>query len=109
MKDALKLDVMGGDNYADDFDAVLVKMANISEMTMVTENTEGAVSFMARTNEYFVPMDGMIDVEAELEKLRKELAHQEGFLKGVMKKLGNERFVGSAPEAVVAKERSETS
>nr|WP_321452973.1 valine--tRNA ligase [uncultured Carboxylicivirga sp.] len=105
MKDALKLDVKGGDNYADDFDAVLVKMANISEMTMVNENTEGAVSFMARTNEYFIPMDGMIDVEAELEKLRKDLAHQEGFLKGVMKKLGNERFVGSAPEAVVAKER----
>ncbi|MBS2100636.1 valine--tRNA ligase [Carboxylicivirga linearis] len=105
MKDALKLDVLGGENYAADFDAVLVKMANISEKTMVSEKTEGAVSFMARTNEYFVPMDGMIDVEAELEKLRKDLAHQEGFLKGVMKKLGNERFVGSAPEAVVAKER----
>nr|WP_321412563.1 valine--tRNA ligase [uncultured Carboxylicivirga sp.] len=105
MKDALNLDVLGGENYAADFDAVLVKMANISEMTMVSEKTEGAVSFMARTNEYFVPMDGMIDVEAELEKLRKELAHQQGFLNGVMKKLGNERFVGSAPEAVVAKER----
>jgi len=105
MKDALTLNVLGGENYAADFDAVLVKMANISEMSMVSEKTEGAVSFMARTNEYFVPMDGMIDVEAELEKLRKDLAHQEGFLKGVMKKLGNERFVGSAPEAVVAKER----
>ncbi|MCU4164718.1 valine--tRNA ligase [Carboxylicivirga caseinilyticus] len=105
MKDALNLDVLGGENYAADFDAVLVKMANIREMTMVSEKTEGAVSFMARTNEYFVPMDGMIDVEAELEKLRKELAHQQGFLNGVMKKLSNERFVGSAPEAVVAKER----
>lgn len=105
MRDALKLDVLGGDNYAGDFDAVLVKLANISEMKMVSEKTEGAVSFMARTNEYFIPMEGLIDVEAELEKLKKELAHQEGFLKGVMKKLGNERFVSSAPEAVVAKER----
>lgn len=105
MKDALKLDVLGGENYAGDFDSVLVKLANISELSMVKEKTEGAVSFMARTNEYFIPMDGLIDVEAELEKLKKELTHQEGFLKGVMKKLGNERFVSSAPEAVVAKER----
>jgi valyl-tRNA synthetase len=105
MKDSLKLDILGDNNYAADFDSLLVKLANISELNMVNEKTEGAVSFMARTNEYFIPMDGLIDVEAELEKLKKELTHQQGFLKGVMKKLGNERFVGSAPEAVVAKER----
>ncbi len=105
MKDSLKLNILGDNNYSADFDSLLVKLANISELTMVSEKTEGAVSFMARTNEYFVPMEGLIDVEAELEKLKKELTHQEGFLKGVMKKLGNERFVGSAPEAVVAKER----
>ncbi|WP_430815856.1 valine--tRNA ligase [Carboxylicivirga sp. RSCT41] len=105
MKDALSLSILAGEEFATDFNAILTKLANLSELTMVDEKVEGAVSFMVRTSEYFVPMDGLIDVEAEIAKLEKDLAHQEGFLKGVMKKLGNERFVGSAPEAVVAKER----
>ncbi|MBR8538277.1 valine--tRNA ligase [Carboxylicivirga sediminis] len=105
MKDALSLSILSGEGFTADFNAVLCKLANLSELNMVNEKVEGAVSFMVRTSEYFVPMEGLIDVEAELEKLEKELAHQEGFLKGVMKKLGNERFVSSAPEAVVAKER----
>ncbi|WP_439185302.1 valine--tRNA ligase [Carboxylicivirga taeanensis] len=105
MKDALSLSILAGDGFSADFNAVLTKLANLSELNMVNEKVEGAVSFMVRTSEYFVPMDGLIDVEAELEKLEKDLAHQEGFLKGVMKKLSNERFVSSAPETVVAKER----
>ena len=47
-----------------------------------------------------------IDVEAELEKLGKDLAYFEGFLAGVMKKLGNERFVSSAPAKVVETEHA---
>ncbi len=105
MKDALSLNILPGEGFTDEFNAVLCKLANLSELNMVNEKVEGAISFMVRTSEYFVPMEGLIDVEAELAKLEKELAHQEGFLKGVMKKLGNERFVSSAPEAVVAKER----
>ncbi len=105
MKDTLSLSILAGEGFSADFNAVLSKLANLSELNMVNEKVEGAVSFMVRTSEYFVPMEGLIDVEAELEKLEKDLAHQEGFLKGVMKKLSNERFVSSAPEAVVAKER----
>jgi valyl-tRNA synthetase len=46
-----------------------------------------------------------IDVEAELDKLTKELARHQGFLKGVMGKLNNEKFMSGAPEQVVAIER----
>jgi len=52
-----------------------------------------------------VLLEGMIDPEVEKEKIRKELQHARGFLFGVEKKLSNERFVNSAPEAVVQKER----
>ena len=94
MKDALALSVMSGDGgYATDFDAVLVKLANINNFTFVSEKVEGAVSFMVRTHTYFVPMDGLIDVAEEIAKMEKELAHQQGFLTGVMKKLSNEQFV----------------
>ncbi|MBK3519790.1 valine--tRNA ligase [Carboxylicivirga marina] len=105
MKDALSLSILAGEEFSADFNAILTKLANIDELNQVNEKVEGAVSFMVRTSEFFVPMDGLIDVEAEIAKLEKDLAHQQGFLKGVMKKLGNERFVSSAPEAVVAKEK----
>jgi valyl-tRNA synthetase len=49
-------------------------------------------------------MSEQIDVEAEVEKLTKDLAYYEGFLAGVMKKLGNERFMASAPAKVVETE-----
>ena len=69
------------------------------------EKPSGSVSFMVRTDEYFVPMEGRIDKKAELEKLQNDLRYTEGFLESVRKKLSNERFIGSAPVAVVENER----
>ena len=60
---------------------------------------------MVGTDGFAVPLGNLIDVKAEIEKLDKELAHLEGFLKSVKTKLSNEKFVAHAPEAVIAKER----
>ena len=65
-----------------------------------------AAAFIVKTTQYFVPMAGKIDVEAEIGKLTESLAYYEGFLASVMKKLSNERFVQSAPEKVVMNERA---
>jgi valyl-tRNA synthetase len=106
MKDTLSLSVLKGDGVKSQvFDAVLVKMANLSEVDVVTEKVADAVSFMVKTDEYFVPLAGLVDVEAELKKMEEDLKYQQGFLKSVSKKLSNERFVNNAPEAVVVKER----
>ena len=48
---------------------------------------------------------GLIDVEAEIAKLTAELVYTQGFLKSVQAKLSNEKFVGGAPEKVLANER----
>ena len=50
-------------------------------------------------------MVGKIDVEAELAKLNEELLYQQGFLKSVMVKLSNEKFVNGANEKVLEIER----
>ena len=72
----------------------------------VAEKDPAAAAFIVKTTQYFVPMAGKIDAEAERKKLADDLAYYEGFLASVMKKLSNERFVASAPEKVVANERA---
>ncbi|MBP3826662.1 MAG: valine--tRNA ligase [Prevotella sp.] len=103
-KEALTLQVIG-ENHLSEYDEVVKKMANVSVIDIIAEKTADASSFMIGTFEYAVPLGNLIDVEAELKKLEAQLAHLEGFLAGIMKKLSNERFVANAPEAVVAMER----
>ncbi len=94
-----------GENAAEAYESVIIKMANLNSIEVVSEKTADASAFMIGTNEYAVPVGNLIDVEAELQKQQKELEHLEGFLAGIKKKLANENFVAHAPEAVVARER----
>ena len=106
-KDQLELAVLVGDKgFAPEFNSVLVKMGNLSALNLVTEEVKLAASFLVKSTTFFVPMGGTIDVEEELKKLQAELDYVKGFLNSVVKKLSNERFVSSAPEAVVAVERA---
>jgi valyl-tRNA synthetase len=106
-KDQLELSIMAGDKgFAPEFNSVLVKMGNLSALNLVTEEVKAAASFLVKSTTFFVPMGGTIDVEEELKKLQAELDYTKGFLNSVVKKLSNERFVSSAPEAVVAVERA---
>ncbi len=106
-RDALSLNVIGEWNPG--LDCVISKLANLDAITSVTEKDPAAASFMVDTTEFNVPLRGAIDIEAELERLNKELAHYEGFLASVNKKLSNERFVNNAPAAVVELERRKQS
>ena len=108
-KEALTLNYISDDNYPAEYEDVIVKMGNIKAINVVTEKDATAAAFIVKTTQYFVPMEGKIDKEAELKKLNDDLAYYEGFLASVMKKLSNERFVSSAPEKVVANERAKQS
>ncbi|MEA3443099.1 MAG: valine--tRNA ligase [Bacteroidota bacterium] len=106
MKEKLQLLIKSGNGkYSNQFDSVLLKLANLSEIQQCTEKPDGAVSFIIGTTEYFVPLKGKVNVEEELEKLQKELDYQTGFHNTVSKKLSNERFVNNAPVKVVENER----
>jgi valyl-tRNA synthetase len=106
MKDSVELNIQPGDKgYNQKFDTVLVKMGNLSSIELVNEEVKGAASFRVFSSSFFISLGEMIDVEEELKKLEEELKYTEGFLNSVIKKLSNERFVSSAPEAVVSKER----
>ena len=103
-KEALELQVIG-ENPVAAFNAVITKMCNLSSINVVENKADGAASFMVGTTEYAVPLGNMIDVEAEIAHMEAELKHKEGFLQGVLKKLGNEKFVNNAPAAVLEMER----
>ena len=78
-------------------------------MSYVSDAIDDAISFRVNSNEFFVPLFDNIDVGAELEKLRSELDYTQGFLKSVMGKLSNDRFINNAPKHVVEMERKKQS
>jgi len=102
-KEELKLLVHG--EFDETYLPVLVKMANLSSVERVEGKQEGAVSFIIKSTEFFVPLGNLIDTEEEIAKVEEELKYAQGFLTSVMKKLGNERFVNNAPAQVVEKEQ----
>jgi valyl-tRNA synthetase len=105
MKESLKLSVLNTEGVSKDWDVIISKLNNISAIDYIDAPLEGALTFRVRSNEYFVPMDGAIDIQAEILKIKEELKYTKGFLMSVQKKLSNERFVNNAPEQVIAIER----
>ena len=101
-KVALKLHIDGAVNG--ELLPVIRKFANISEFAEGA--ADGAsVSFIVGTVKMSIPLEGHIDASEEKARLESELDRQKKFLAGVRAKLGNEKFMAHAPEAVVAAER----
>ena len=93
------------DGVDSDFIPVIMKLGNLSDVSLVEGKKEGAASFMIGTTEFYIPLDGKQDIQAELASIREDLDYYRGFLVSVMKKLDNERFVNNAPEQVLELER----
>ena len=84
---------------------LIEKLAAATIEDAASDAAEGAVAFMVETTRYALLLGDLVDNEAEKEKALAEIKRLEGFLMGVNKKLENERFVSSAPAAVVELER----
>lgn len=104
-KNSLNLSIKLNGEWNQKFDSLLIKLCNIENLEYIEEKLAGAYSFIVKSNEYFVPLEGTIDIEAKKAKLEEELKYTKGFLNGVMKKLSNERFVAGAPAQVVENEK----
>lgn len=91
------------------FDSMIIKLANIEELSFVDEKVSGAASFLANKEECFVVLSNNIDPIAEKQRLNKDLEYWKGFLISVNKKLSNERFVQNAKPEIVENERKKKS
>lgn len=108
-KEGLELSILNSGNTSTQMDAIITKLGNITHIETVDKGLDGALSFRVKSNEYFIPIGGAIDVETEIKKITEELNYTKGFLQSVQKKLSNERFVSNAPEKVVAIEKKKAS
>lgn len=104
-KDTIELKIVNNDNVSTHFDSVITKLGNITALDYVTEKVDGALSFRVKSNEYFIPITGNINIEEEIAKLLEELKYIQGFLKSVQAKLSNQKFVSGAPEKVLVNEK----
>ena len=87
---------------------IIRKIANVVEITV--EGTDGdapkdVMSAVIDGAEILIPLEDLVDFEAELERLQKEKKRLEGEVTRVEKKLSNKGFVEKAPEAVVNQEK----
>ncbi|NMR24816.1 valine--tRNA ligase [Pseudoalteromonas sp. NEC-BIFX-2020_015] len=90
----------------EDNKSFLASLAKIEEFTLLDNKDTApacATSYVGNL-EIMIPMAGLIDVEAELARIAKQLEKAEKGLAQVQNKLANEKFVNNAPEAVLAKE-----
>ncbi|MHC1705841.1 MAG: valine--tRNA ligase [Tenuifilaceae bacterium] len=100
-KQSLKLFIKSDEKFGDEIESIIIKLAGLETLSYTNEKVEGASSFMIKSTEFYVPLEGLIDTKEEIAKLKAELEYTQGFLASVMKKLSNERFVNSAPAQVV--------
>ena len=105
-----RTDGLASDGLASDIEAYrqyFEKLAGVTELDVgpEVEKPKASASVVVGRNEVHVPLKGMIDLEQERERLRKEIEQKEEFLEGVERKLQNREFVQKAPDDVVERER----
>ena len=86
----------------------LSKLAKLESVTWLENPNDAPLSAtqLVGDMEVLVPMADLIDKDAELARLNKEIEKQDKLIVGIERKLGNNGFIAKAPVAVVEKERS---
>jgi len=84
------------------------KLARVEkiEVDVNLKKPKASASTIINGCEIYVPLEGLIDLEVEKNRLQKEITRLEGSLNGIEKKLSNEKFVANAAKEVVERERA---
>ncbi|MCK4979420.1 MAG: class I tRNA ligase family protein, partial [Candidatus Delongbacteria bacterium] len=111
MSKELNIIIKSDDNALSQFSSIIKHLGKISEITFDTnaESPKLASSFVVNGIEIFIPLEDIIDIDQEKEKIEKEIKRLEGINFGINKKLSNDKFVSNAPEQVINKEKDKLS
>ena len=83
----------------------LSRLANLDTIEILMSDAPAAATALVGKMEILIPLEGLIDKDAEVQRLNKEIAKLDKVIKQSAGKLANENYVAKAPEAVVQKER----
>jgi valyl-tRNA synthetase len=91
----------------DSYMAYFRKLAKVNSLTGGTniEKPKASIAAVVRNIEVFMPLSGLIDLEAERERLGKQIDKLAKELSGITNKLNNANFMANAKEDVIAKEK----
>ena len=91
----------------DTYSKYLQKLARVSAIEMLPASVKPKLASGAVVggSEIFVPLEGLIDLDAERARIEKEIARLQQAIEATERKLANESFVARAPQDVVEKER----
>ena len=87
----------------------LARIARVSDVSFADAAPKGAIQLLVRGEVVAVPLEGVVDLAAERQRLAKERDKTAGEIKRIDGKLSNESFVARAPEEVVEAEREKRS
>jgi len=85
--------------------ALICQLARLDSIGPADEAPEDSAQIVVGDTTYALPLDGVIDFDAERSRLNKEIEKTASEIMRLEKKLGNERFVANAPAALVEAER----
>jgi valyl-tRNA synthetase len=104
-RDAASLQIAANASKYELIKNTILKMSYLDNITFVDDVNQGGLQFVVDNIKMNLIVEASIDTADQTEKLIEELHYIKGFRDSVLKKLSNEKFVNSAPEAVVAIER----
>ncbi len=84
---------------------LLCRMARLSEISAGSDLPDGSLQFVIDEATGALPIADVIDLTAETERLQKAMAKLDGEIKKIDGKLGNEKFISKAPQAVIDEQR----
>ena len=83
----------------------LSRLANLESITLLKGEAPAAATALVGKMEILIPLEGLIDKDAEIQRLDKEIAKLDKVIKQSSGKLNNDNYVAKAPAEVVQKER----
>lgn len=89
----------------DSFEEIIKRMARIESIEHTNDVPKGSIQTLVGQTTLILPIADIIDLDAERERLQKQISKLDADIAIINKKLGNEKFVANAPEEIIAEQK----